>query len=80
MSVIPGSASSEDKGLEPQRAKDDDPDGKKLLQAKDTLERAAKFLAPLSTLAGDNIDTWIAIYDVAVRRSKPFHPLNSRKS
>lgn len=50
--------------------KDDDADGTKLLQAADGLERAAKFLSPLSTLTKDNIDAWIAIYDVAIRRSK----------
>ena len=35
----------------------------------DPLERAAKLLEPLRTLATGNIDAWIAIYDVAVRRS-----------
>ncbi|KAL4251971.1 NMDA receptor-regulated protein 1a [Abortiporus biennis] len=60
----------EDKGLEPTPSKDDDPTGIKLIQAEDRLEQAAKFLAPLSTLAKDNIDAWIATYDVAVRRSK----------
>ena len=64
------SASGEDKGLEPAPAKDDDPEGTKLLKAGDPLERAAKFLAPLFTLAKDNVDVWTAIYDVAVRRSK----------
>lgn len=49
--------------------KDDDPDGAKLLQAEDRLERAAKFLNPLTTHASNNIDAWIAIYDVAIRRS-----------
>ena len=63
------STSNEDKGLEPQPSKDDDPTGLKLLQAPDPLERAAKLLEPLRTLASGNIDAWIAIYDVAVRRS-----------
>ncbi|KZT00643.1 NMDA receptor-regulated protein 1a [Laetiporus sulphureus 93-53] len=61
---------NEDKGLELPAPKDDDPDGAKLLQASDPLEKAAKFLAPLRTLAKDNIDAWIATYDVAVRRKK----------
>ena len=61
--------STEDKGLELSPAKDDDPDGSKLLQVTDPLERAAKFLAPLAVQAQDNILAWIAIYDVAVRRS-----------
>ncbi|KAL1747385.1 NMDA receptor-regulated protein 1-domain-containing protein [Schizophyllum fasciatum] len=60
----------EDKGIEPPTPKDDDPDGAKLLRAEDGLERAAKLLAPLSTLCSNNIDAWIAIYDVAVRRGK----------
>ncbi|KAI0084740.1 NMDA receptor-regulated protein 1-domain-containing protein [Irpex rosettiformis] len=61
---------TEDKGLEPSPTKDEDPDGAKLLQVTDPLERAAKFLAPLAVQAQDNILAWIAIYDVAVRRSK----------
>ncbi|KAI0938433.1 hypothetical protein AcW1_001835 [Taiwanofungus camphoratus] len=63
-------ASNEDKGLEPSPAKDDDPDGTNLLQAPDPLERAARLLAPLRTLAKDNIEVCIAIYDVAIRRKK----------
>ncbi|OBZ77517.1 N-alpha-acetyltransferase 16, NatA auxiliary subunit [Grifola frondosa] len=58
------------KGLEPGPVKDDDPDGTKLMKAPDLLERAAKLLKPLSTLAAKNIDVWIAIYDVSVRRKK----------
>jgi|ERR1700722_9356551 len=65
--------SSEDKGLDATPVKDDDPDGMKLISCADPLERAMKFLSPLKTLARDKIDVWIAIYDVAVRRSKlPF--------
>ncbi|KAI0766255.1 NMDA receptor-regulated protein 1-domain-containing protein [Irpex lacteus] len=60
----------EDKGLELGPSKDDDPDGTKLLQATDPLERAAKFVAPLAAQAQDNVRAWVAIYDVAVRRSK----------
>jgi N-alpha-acetyltransferase 15/16, NatA auxiliary subunit len=67
---------SEDKGIEPGPTKDDDPDGVKLLQATDPLERAAKFLGPLAVHAQANILTWIAIYDVAVRRSKSFYTHN----
>lgn len=61
---------NEDKGLELGPAKDDDPDGMKLLQVQDLLERAAKWLAPLGTLAKGNLNAWIVIYDVAVRRKK----------
>ena len=42
----------------------------KQLGATDRLEQAYKLLHPLSTLAPNNIDVWIAIYDVAIRRSK----------
>ncbi|PCH44761.1 N-terminal acetyltransferase A auxiliary subunit [Wolfiporia cocos MD-104 SS10] len=64
------SNANEDKGLEPPAAKDDDPDGAKLLQSPDPLEKAARWLAPLSTLAKPSVDGWIATYDVAVRRRK----------
>ncbi|KAJ7096723.1 NMDA receptor-regulated protein 1-domain-containing protein [Mycena belliarum] len=62
-------ANNDDKGLEP-TPKDDDPDGSKLLQCTDPLERASKLLKPLATLADTNIEVWIAMYDVAVRRKK----------
>ena len=42
----------------------------KQLGAADRLEQAHKLLHPLSTLAPNNIDVWIAVYDVAIRRSK----------
>ncbi|KAF7350445.1 hypothetical protein MVEN_01349700 [Mycena venus] len=60
---------NDDKGLE-LTPKDDDPDGTKLLQCTDPLERAANLLKPLATLADTNIEVWIATYDVAVRRKK----------
>lgn len=61
-----------DNDLEPAPPKDDDPDGMKLLGSADPLEQAAKLLQPLTTLAPNNIDVWIAMYDVAIRRSKHF--------
>ncbi|KAI0371305.1 NMDA receptor-regulated protein 1a [Pilatotrama ljubarskyi] len=72
-----GSATNEDKGLEAGPPKDDDPDGTKLLQAPEPLERAAKLLKPLSTLAKGNVEAWIAIYDVAVRRKKYLQALQA---
>ncbi|KAJ7857249.1 NMDA receptor-regulated protein 1-domain-containing protein [Mycena olivaceomarginata] len=60
---------NDDKGLELAH-KDDDPDGTKLLQCTDPLERAASLLKPLATFADKNIDVLIATYDVAVRRKK----------
>ncbi|TFK86666.1 N-terminal acetyltransferase A, auxiliary subunit [Polyporus arcularius HHB13444] len=76
-------AANEDKGLDVSPSKDEDPDGTKLLQAPDPLERAAKVLKPLATLAKSNIEAWIAIYDVAIRRKKylqAIHALNSAHS
>ena len=63
-------ASTADDTVENTPAKDDDPDGVKLLGAADGLDRAAKLLQPLESLAASNIDAWLVIYDVAVRRSK----------
>ncbi|KAH8998080.1 NMDA receptor-regulated protein 1-domain-containing protein [Lactarius akahatsu] len=63
-------ASNEDKGLELTPTKDEDPDGIKLLTSPEPLERAWKLLSPLLRLPINNIDLWISIYDVAVRRGK----------
>ncbi|TCD68847.1 hypothetical protein EIP91_009561 [Steccherinum ochraceum] len=63
-------STNEDKGLEPTAPKDDDPTGTKLLEHAGALDRAWKLLSPLVTLAEDNIDAQLVIYDVAVRRSK----------
>jgi hypothetical protein len=68
--------SNDDKGLELAPVKDDDPDGLKLISVPDPLERAAKFLSPLATLASNNIEVWIMIYDVAVRRSESYPQLS----
>jgi hypothetical protein len=61
---------SEDRGLEPPRSRDDDPEGLKLVLAEDPLERADKYLTGLSELVPQNMDICFAIYDVAIRRSK----------
>jgi hypothetical protein len=61
-------ASNEDKGLDLTPMKDEDPDGIKLLTSPEPLERAWKLLLPLLRLSISNIDLWISIYDVAVRR------------
>ncbi|KAF6747195.1 NMDA receptor-regulated protein 1a [Ephemerocybe angulata] len=63
-------ATHDDKGIEPQSNKDDDPDGLKLLGAPDVLDQAAKVLAPLTTVAAGSVGVWCAVYDVAVRRGK----------
>ncbi|THH29718.1 hypothetical protein EUX98_g4478 [Antrodiella citrinella] len=63
-------STNEDKGLDLTPAKDDDPTGTKLLEHATALDRAWKLLSPLVSLAQENIDVQIAIYDVAVRRSK----------
>ncbi|KAK2461025.1 hypothetical protein APHAL10511_006966 [Amanita phalloides] len=62
--------SHEDKGLDAPPLKDEDPDGIKLLQSPDPLERAAKLLHPLLSLAPNNIDIWFVQYDVSIRRRK----------
>ena len=64
------SSTNEDKGLEPAPPKDSDPAGTKLLEPAGALDRAWKLISPLVTLAEDNIDAQLAIYDVSVRRSK----------
>jgi peptide alpha-N-acetyltransferase len=61
---------NEDKALELPPVKDEDADGSKLLAAPDALELAAKFLSPVVSIVKDNFDVWIAIYDVAIRRSE----------
>lgn len=61
---------NDEKTLEPPAPVDEDPDGSKLIAATDGLERAAKLLNPIVALVKDNIDVWIATYDVAIRRSK----------
>lgn len=71
--------SNEDKGLEPPSVKDDDSHGVKLIQATDGLDRAAKFLAPLLTVASKDIDVWIAAFDVAVRRGMHLSPFSSMR-
>ncbi|KAI0064906.1 N-terminal acetyltransferase A auxiliary subunit [Artomyces pyxidatus] len=63
-------STNEDKGLEVTPPKDEDPDGFKLLTDPEPLERAWKLLSPLPALVRNNIDVWIAVYDVAVRRGK----------
>ncbi|KAI8986666.1 NMDA receptor-regulated protein 1a [Trametes punicea] len=70
-------STNEDKGLDAGPPKDDDPDGTKLLQAPEPLERAAKLLKPLSSLTKDNLEAWFAIYDVAVRRKKYLQALQA---
>jgi len=59
-----------DRDLDPPPPKDEDPDGLKLLGSPDVLERASKLLHPLSTVAPNNVDVWITVYDVAIRRKK----------
>ncbi|KAI0305165.1 NMDA receptor-regulated protein 1-domain-containing protein [Multifurca ochricompacta] len=61
---------NEDKTLDPTPQRDEDPDGIKLLTNPDPLERAWKLLSPLLRLSISNIEVWISIYDVAVRRGK----------
>ncbi|KAI3602855.1 nmda receptor-regulated protein 1 [Moniliophthora roreri] len=66
----PNANANEDKGIEPGPAKDDDPDGLKLLACSDPLERAAKLLQPLVNLGVEDVDVLCCVYDVAIRRNK----------
>jgi len=52
----------------PEPPKDDDPDGKKLLETTDPLGDAWKWLQPLEGLEENRLDLWFAIFDVSVRR------------
>jgi len=63
-------STNEDKGLDLTPQKDDDPDGIKLLTNPEPLERARKLLSPLLRVPTSNINVWISVYDVAVRRGK----------
>jgi len=63
-------STNEDKGLDITPQKDEDPDGIKLLTSPEPLERAWKLLFPLLRLSISNIDLWLSVYDVAVRRGK----------
>lgn len=66
--AIAAAPTNEDKGLDLTPQKDDDPDGVKLLTSPEPLERAWKLLSPLLCLPTNNINVWISVYDVAVRR------------
>jgi hypothetical protein len=66
--AIAAASTTEDKGLDLTPQKDDDPDGIKLLTSPEPLERAWKLLSPLLRLPTNNINVWISVYDVAVRR------------
>lgn len=66
--AIAAALTNEDKGLDLTPQKDDDPDGIKLLTSPEPLERAWKLLSPLLRLPTNNVNVWISVYDVAVRR------------
>jgi peptide alpha-N-acetyltransferase len=66
--AIAAASTNEDKGLDLTPQKDDDPDGIKLLTGPEPLERAWKLLSPLLRLSISNIDVWIVVYDIAIRR------------
>lgn len=50
-------------------AKDDDPDGHKAISVEDPIEQAHKLLQPFFDYDHKSVDLWLAIYDVAIRRS-----------
>ncbi|KAG8741139.1 hypothetical protein FRC12_015759, partial [Ceratobasidium sp. 428] len=51
-----------------QPPKDEDPDGLKAFGQPKPLDQALKLLRPLETLDVKDIDVWLAVYDVAIRR------------
>ncbi|CAE6415873.1 unnamed protein product [Rhizoctonia solani] len=57
--------------------KDDDPDGLKLLSQEKPIEQALKLLRPLEALQVQDIDVWLTIYDVAIRRKKYLQALKA---
>ncbi|CAE6469397.1 unnamed protein product [Rhizoctonia solani] len=57
--------------------KDDDPDGLKLLSQEKPLEQALKLLRPLEALQVQDVDVWLTIYDVAMRRKKYLQALKA---
>ncbi|CUA71486.1 N-alpha-acetyltransferase 16, NatA auxiliary subunit [Rhizoctonia solani] len=57
--------------------KDDDPDGLKLLSQDKPIEQALKLLRPLEALQVQDIDVWLTIYDVAMRRKKYLQALKA---
>ncbi|KAF9482671.1 N-terminal acetyltransferase A, auxiliary subunit [Pholiota conissans] len=70
---------NDNKELDPPPPKDEDPDGLKVIASSDGLEQAAKLLEPLKSLAANNIDAWISIYDVAIRRKKLLQAVGALK-
>ncbi len=60
----------------PPQPKDEDPDGKKLLEM-DPLEQAKKYVATLVKNAPTRLSTWLYQYDVAIRRKKYFIALQA---
>ncbi|TFK20657.1 N-terminal acetyltransferase A, auxiliary subunit [Coprinopsis marcescibilis] len=65
-----GGAANEDKGLDIPVTKDEDSDGLKLLGCSDPLERAFQLLRPIINVAPSNLQVWLALYDVQIRRKK----------
>ncbi|KAF8605746.1 N-terminal acetyltransferase A, auxiliary subunit [Ceratobasidium sp. AG-I] len=60
-----------------QPPKDDDPDGLKLFGHAKPLEQASKLLKPLETLKVQDVDVWLTIYDIAMRRQKYLQALRA---
>lgn len=52
-----------------------DPVGELLLQTKEPLVQALKFLRPLEKAAPEQVQTWVLSYEVAIRRGLSFHPV-----
>ncbi|QRV81902.1 NMDA receptor-regulated protein [Ceratobasidium sp. AG-Ba] len=65
------------KDEEIQPLKDDDPDGLKAFGQPKPLDQALKLLRPLEALEVKDIDVWLAVYDVAMRRKKYLQALKA---
>ncbi|KIJ63152.1 hypothetical protein HYDPIDRAFT_93055 [Hydnomerulius pinastri MD-312] len=60
----------EDKGLDAPLAKEDDPDGLKLVVSDQKLEQAHEFLGTVVESGRDRVDVFVALFDVAIRRKQ----------
>ncbi|KAG8687956.1 hypothetical protein FRC09_013189 [Ceratobasidium sp. 395] len=60
-----------------QPPKDEDPDGLKAFGQPKPLDQALKLLRPLEILDVKDIDVWLAVYDVAIRRQKYLQALKA---
>ncbi|KAG8885365.1 hypothetical protein FRB97_001440 [Tulasnella sp. 331] len=73
-------APTDDKDSPPAPAKDEDPDGMKLLSVVDPLEQAMRLVKPLEDLQASDIRIWLIAYDISLRRKKYLQALKALKA